>query len=217
MKERLIGAAVLVALAVWLIPWVLDGPGPTAGADAERLELPAAQNAGAERTQTIRLDENRDSPLPAARNPTPAAPSPPPQPSARTVEPVAQPAAPLAEPQPQPPAPLAESEPQPPAPLAEPAPLDPSRGTQVTEAEPLADGGGDWMVQIGSFGREDNARRLADRAAAAGFAARVSTFVAGNGPMFRVRVGPQPTRERAADVASSLRTHGFVAQVVGRD
>ena len=26
LKERLIGAAVLVALGVWLIPWVLDGP-----------------------------------------------------------------------------------------------------------------------------------------------------------------------------------------------
>ena len=26
LKERLVGAAVLVAIAVWLIPWVLDGP-----------------------------------------------------------------------------------------------------------------------------------------------------------------------------------------------
>ena len=26
LKERLIGAVVLVVLGVWLIPWVLDGP-----------------------------------------------------------------------------------------------------------------------------------------------------------------------------------------------
>ena len=46
LKERLIGASVLVGLAVWLIPWVLDGPLPDtefeAGASARRRALAAA-------------------------------------------------------------------------------------------------------------------------------------------------------------------------------
>ena len=66
LKERLVGAAVLVALAVWLIPWVLNGPERAVEAEPEALELPAAQGSASMRTQTIRLDENRDPPTPAA-------------------------------------------------------------------------------------------------------------------------------------------------------
>ena len=42
LKERLIGAAVLVALGVWLIPWLLDGSARPRDADMAALELPAA-------------------------------------------------------------------------------------------------------------------------------------------------------------------------------
>ena len=73
------------------------------------------------------------------------------------------------------------------------------------------------MVQLGSFGEEENARRLADRVTTFGFTPRVSTYTASGRPMFRVRVGPETSRERAAAVASSLSAHGFVAQVVSQD
>lgn len=60
LKERLIGAAVLVALAVWLIPWILDGPPPEAPAEpGEALALPALDEAPALRTQTIDLSARR--------------------------------------------------------------------------------------------------------------------------------------------------------------
>jgi DedD protein len=56
LKERLIGAAVLVALGVWLIPWLLDGaPRPPESAEPA-LELPAAADSAPMRAQTIRLD-----------------------------------------------------------------------------------------------------------------------------------------------------------------
>jgi cell division septation protein DedD len=42
LKERLVGAAVLVAIAVWLIPWVLDGPEAPLESGASALQLPAA-------------------------------------------------------------------------------------------------------------------------------------------------------------------------------
>jgi DedD protein len=57
LKERLIGAAVLVALGVWLIPWLLDGSAGSRESDAPALELPATPDATPMRAQTIRLDQ----------------------------------------------------------------------------------------------------------------------------------------------------------------
>ncbi|MDX1561366.1 MAG: hypothetical protein R3305_00470, partial [Gammaproteobacteria bacterium] len=62
-KERLVGAAVLVALGVWLIPIVLDGPdepgASNPAADGASLELPAADESGAPiRTETVELDSS---------------------------------------------------------------------------------------------------------------------------------------------------------------
>lgn len=44
-KERIVGAAVLVALGVWLIPWILDGPDDVVQelAALPEIELPAAE------------------------------------------------------------------------------------------------------------------------------------------------------------------------------
>src|ERR1700704_6226731 len=66
LKERLVGAAVLVAIAVWLIPWVLDGPeNPVETGDAS-LQLPAAQEPVPMRTQTLKLGEPPAAAQPAA-------------------------------------------------------------------------------------------------------------------------------------------------------
>jgi DedD protein len=73
---------------------------------------------------------------------------------------------------------------------------------------------GDWAVQLGSFGDEDNARRLADRVAALGHAPKISTYRAGGRVMYRVRVGPQATRAAAEAARSALAAHGVTAQVV---
>ena len=212
LKERLIGAAVLVALAVWLIPWVLNGPEPAVEAESEALELPAAESSSTVRTQTIRLDENRDPPTPASRDETVAAPTPAPS---ETV------AAPTPEPAPEVAAPRIETSPPEPPPQAastneEPDPPEEPQAPLVSD-EPTPSGGEAWMVQIGSFSEEDNARRLVQRVATFGFNARVSTFNASAGPMYRVRVGPESSRERAVAIASSLSAHGFVAQVVSQD
>ena len=43
LKERLVGAAVLVAIGVWLIPWVLDGPEEPLETGARSLQLPPAE------------------------------------------------------------------------------------------------------------------------------------------------------------------------------
>ncbi len=65
LKERLVGAAVLVALGVWLIPWVLDGSEQTTSSEPETLTLPVPAEATQLRSQTISLDSERESPTPA--------------------------------------------------------------------------------------------------------------------------------------------------------
>lgn len=227
MKERLIGAAVLVALAVWLIPWVLDGPDgpePVVEADSGALELPAAESSSAVRTQTIQLDETREPPTPAPRSEPSAVPSPRPvpAPTARTLE--TRPAdEPLESAVSQAvdvvPEPTRVAAPEPtarPEPTASPEPAV-SQEPSSSPATPVPADGEAWMVQIGSFSEEENAHRLAARVGTFGFSARVSTFAGSGRPMFRVRIGPEPSRERAVAVASSLTAHGFVAQVVSQD
>ena len=95
-----------------------------------------------------------------------------------------------------------------PAPVAAPAPQPPAPSKQQ------AAGAGDWTVQLGSFGEEANARRLAQRASTFGYKAEVSSYRSGGRTLYRVRVGPQATRGAADAAASALRAHGLDARVV---
>jgi cell division septation protein DedD len=69
-------------------------------------------------------------------------------------------------------------------------------------------------VQLGSFGEEGNARRLAQRAGTFGYKAEVSSYRSDGRTLYRVRVGPQETRAAADAAASALRAHGIDARVV---
>ena len=66
LKERLVGAAVLVAIGVWLIPWVLDGPENTLDTSGSSLQLPAAEEPMPMRTRTLRLGNEPLEPQPKA-------------------------------------------------------------------------------------------------------------------------------------------------------
>src|SRR5688572_4414896 len=176
MKERLVGAAVLVAIAVWLVPWVLDGPEGGVETPGSSLQLPSAEEPMPMRTQTLRLG---DAPESAAETVTPPAVTPPatttPVESSetateRTAEAREQPEV-AAEPAP---TRVAEARPETTAPAAvppTPAPTSP--------AKPPAAATGDWTVQLGSFSEEANARRLAQRAATFGHKAEVSSYRSG--------------------------------------
>ena len=187
LKERLVGAAVLVALGVWLIPWVLSGPERSTRTDADALEFPVPADSSVLRSQTITLDNDREPPTPAVGH-------------AETQTEVAGNAA------------VQETDSPPPAASRVSAPPSVSPPDSVR----AADGAG-WYVQIGSYADEENARRQADRVSTYGYEARVSSFDSSGRSMRRVRVGPQASRERAETVASALSAHGFVAQVVVED
>lgn len=74
LKERLAGAVVLVLLAVWLIPQVLDGPDDADQRATQTLTLPAPDKETGVRTQTVRLDAKRASPT-ATKPPEPSKPA----------------------------------------------------------------------------------------------------------------------------------------------
>ena len=185
LKERLVGAAVLVAIGAWLIPWVLDGPEEISQPAATALELPvpSAENPPV-RTETVVLDR-RESPV---ADPSPTAPASSTAATSRDDFGTADSSR------------LSSS----PAPVAKPASVP---------AAPAASSEPEWYVQIGAFGDQDNAQRQAARVGTFGFDAHVSAFPGGGGIVHRVRVGPQSTRERAEAIVSSLSAHGFVAQV----
>ncbi|HVJ29958.1 MAG TPA: SPOR domain-containing protein [Gammaproteobacteria bacterium] len=210
LKERLVGAAVLVAIAVWLVPWVLDGPEDGAETPASALQLPSAEEPMPMRTQTLRLGDASET---SAESAPAAAATPSPQPAVATAEPAKdQTAAPrdagaVAEPQPQAETTLAAAT----APAERPPPAATASAPPKPE-QPKAVG--DWTVQLGSFEEEANAKRLAQRAGTFGYKAEVSSARSGGKTLYRVRVGPQATRGAADAAASALRAHGVEARVV---
>ena len=225
LKERVIGASVLVGLAVWLIPWVLDGPLPDA--ETGTVWTPSAERSAPVRTQTIRLEGQQAAPAPVTETDIPGAPesqgsdasagdlpeiTAAVQPDTSATPSMRSTAEVLLDASNGSAATVAAGSPRPVA--SEPdAPT--SAGTPST-AEPTATASG-WVVQVGSFGDEENARRQADRLEDAGYTARLYPVRSGGRLMYRVRVGPESSREGADEIASSLRDEGFVAQVVSGD
>ena len=226
LKERLIGAAVLVALGVWLIPWLLDGRQEQVELETSRstVRLPAPDGPLPVRTQTLNVDAARSEPPASETHPDAAEPVPTPA--------VAETAVAVAEP---PPAPAPESAPAPkqaapqkaaadhaaaqrvatgppPAPASKQAPKPAaSASSQATPAR------GDWAVQLGSFGAEENAKKLAQKVNVYGYKPEVATIRASGRAMYRVRLGPYRSRAEADAAASAVSAHGFSAQVVAAD
>jgi len=188
LKERLVGAAVLVAIGAWLIPWVLDGPQRIDATESTAIELPAPPlDAPPVRRETLVLDR-RESPTAASLE----APAPAGSTAAVTATPPAT-AAPVAA-----------------SPARQPEPRKAAADAE-TAAAPT---GTQWYTQLGAFGDVGNADRLAARVATYGYEATVSASPGGGGTVHRVRIGPEETRARAEAIASALSAHGFVAQVV---
>jgi len=83
------------------------------------------------------------------------------------------------------------------------------QSTLAQNNPPTSTESGTWMVQVGSFGEEQNARRLADRVATLGLTARVFPSTSNGRSIFRVRVGPTSSHQSAAAVATFLSANGF--------
>jgi DedD protein len=189
LKERIIGAAVLVVVVVLVVPVFLDGPPQSGEIVSERVPLPGQAAEG--ETRTVVLDRDRDEPVPV--------PAPVTEPETERAQPVQ----PESKPEPKPEtSPEPEPKPEPAKPAAQqPAPA----GESPT---------GMWAVQLGSFGNQQNAERLAADLRKQGFAAFLSQLSTGSGELHRVRIGPQKDRESAEAMAERLAKAGHKGQVV---
>ncbi len=215
------GAAVLVAVAVILIPEMLSGP---SGSDAAPAGAARTAEEGGVRTYTIDLGERARSganeAVPFEAGNTAAVeetPVPPPeveqQPNVPAVAPAT--AVPLANV----PAVVASTEPTPAERSVAPVKAPPaSTPAPVPEAAAtVRPSGGQnlpWVVQIGSFARQDTADRLSQDLKRRGYASFVVPFKPGAQTLYRVRVGPMRERTEADAIVQKLKREGTAATVV---
>lgn len=192
LKERIIGAVVLVVFAVLIVPVFLDGPPADGDIVTERVLLPGQEG---QETQTVVLDRDRKDPVPVATTPAPAR-----QDNAVTEQPVLR-----EEPEPVVVQPPPEKAPDTAPEQAEPKPA---------ASQPVASTTGMWAVQLGSFSSKDNAEKLAADLRKQGYAAFLSQLPTDKGLLHRVRIGPQKDRASAEAMASRLAKVGHKGQVV---
>ncbi len=181
LKERIIGAAVLVLFVVLVVPVFLDGPPGDTEIVSEPVLLPGQEG---QETRTIVLDRDRTEPVPSSANeesPQPLARQEKPAVTAVDEEPVTEP---VVEPVAEPPAETVTEEP-----AGEPAVDEPA--TRPAEPPRTASTTGMWAVQLGSFSNKENAEKLAADLRRQGYAAFLSQLETTGGQLHRVRIGPQ--------------------------
>ncbi|MEO0576475.1 MAG: SPOR domain-containing protein [Pseudomonadota bacterium] len=239
MKERLIGAIVLVTVAWLLIPVFLDAPSSQTAGEDTWVTLPRAEEgttpAVPTRRETIVLQEPErpepDDEQAVANLPAPSAVVP----STRDETPLPNPdsvpaqvqAAAVDEPErtpPQQPAPsrAASAESAEPQFVAQSAAVaDEPPATQsapptapVETARQVTSGAQMWAVQLGSFSNEGNAQRLAAQYRADGLLAFVSRVEQGGRTLHRVRIGPDTDRSVSDAIVARLTAAGQTARTV---
>jgi DedD protein len=210
-KERLVGASILVVLIVLIVPELLSGPAPAPV--GPKLSVSAPEPV---RNVTVDLATAKAPALEPAMDPaaTPGAAAagaeaeagagtaagtganvPPPQaaPSAAAAPPAAG-------------AQNADSS----APL-ESAASAPTTAAPAAVAKPAAHG---WSVQLGSFASRANADKLARQVKGQGFSVFVVPGGSGAAERYRVRIGPLADRTAAAQAEAKLKALGHVGTVL---
>lgn len=206
LRQRLVGAAVIIALAVIFVPMLLDSPDEATGTQQVDLTIPPRAEPGVE-TRRLPLDPGMTAPQP-------------------TAEPVADGGDDVAEPVPEPnaaaTAPLVDTPAQPvPAP-AKPAqapvaaPVAPPPATPAP-AMPAPARGGRFVAQFGSYAERSNAEALIRDLAKAGVPADIETLSGTSGrPLHRVRSRAYATRTEAdaARLGAQRQIAGLASSVV---
>jgi DedD protein len=228
LKERLIGATILVVLIVLIVPELLSGPRPP-GAPPLSIGQPAAS-----RNVSIDLATSKATPAPqaldgasasavdASRLNVPASAA---TPGGISPDTAASDAAPslnspgLTSGAPPTIATLRAQEESPPA--LESPPSSPKLSTQI--ARPRAAGDVStvgaqahhaWAVQLGSFARKANAEKLAHQLKTKGSSVYVISSGSGASLRYRVLMGPMADREAAERTVVKLKAEGQAATIV---
>lgn len=217
-KERLVGAAVLMAAAIIIIPEMLSGP--------DRNTDESGQRTGAEtslKTYTIDLNQPPGSSV-AAKAVDDRAPPPEqvaPQSASGDAEtprstnqakPEAEDAQKPASDAPSSPAPTVAAAPRIESPS--PARMTAQSQTPALASRPSAPTSGAWAVQLGSFAKQATAERFANELRGEGHSAFVMPVRSGAATLYRVRVGPMPDRAAAEAALRTLKAKASGAAVV---
>ena len=208
LKQRLIGASVLIALAVIFFPMFLDGSGQKGRVTNKSIvipepefkfedQLPRIEDMGAEPLATSSLQSNS-----VATPETTIKPE-----DSSNTAPSTEPTQPPAKSQPvtKPPT-LSKKQ----TPLASnPTPETRSKPTPKTRSEPKPTTKANstplgWVVQVGSFKHKKNAVNLRNKLRRAGYAAFEDTSGNSKSPIYRVKVGPESRRDRAIALRARL-------------
>jgi len=181
LKQRLVGAIVLISLAVIFLPMLFSGngqfqsrfqsgipPQPSYDIVASQLKVPEqVPSKVLEKVPLIQPTESK------ASNETPAT-----QASAQIEQ--------------------SHTDPDPSVP-ENPTPAINTPSSQ--KATPPVTG---WVVQVGSFYKKKNAMTLRDRLRKKGLSSFVVTGRGKNGPIYRVRVGPELDRKKADNLLRTV-------------
>lgn len=190
LKQRLVGAVVLVALAVIFIPMLLSGKGDLGGSidgsnipaepDFRFPPVPVSPKAPpVAAAPVVPLgDEEDESPAVSGKSVpgkkvTDHSPTKPPE---KNVEKA--PAKPIS----------------PPVAKAAPAKVEPAKSGKLSG----------WVVQVGSFSARENARALRDKLRKQGYASFVESIKGASGRVYRVRVGPELNKAAADKLRQRL-------------
>lgn len=200
-RHRIVGAVILVALAVIFVPMLLSDRPPSTSApgtgamptpetrvvvtpvplpgDKPEPAKPAADKPAAQRTVTVPVDAAPVKPVTEPDKPK----------TARTVADIVD-----ETPAPRPPADK--------KPSATKTPIEPK------PAKPASSDPGKWVVQVGVFSHLDNATRLRDQLRHKGYSVTLDPPVPEEGKNVRVEVGPY--KDQAAAKAAAARIQGDV-------
>jgi len=208
LQKKLVGAGVLILLAVIFIPMIFDCKKPSEEEVSMQIKLPPKKiveipnrlGPASEPTPPLAVQPEQEAdvvvPLvPAVEDtekpaPAPAAAVIPPPVPAPVVKPV-----------------VAERKPEPAKVAPKPAEPKPVTKAPETAKAPVAAGSfgeSGFVVQVGSFSQERNAAVLASRLASSGFPAFVERSNSAGKWVYRVKVGPRPSRNAADDLRQRL-------------
>jgi len=183
LKQRLIGAIVIIALAVIFIPMILEGPDDELSPRTQ--DMPPPPTIDYQTEVELAVPEEASEPAESLADTTTEQ-----EVSAIPEPPMSQPEAGIVETE----APAKPAEPA----VAKPAsPAIPSRSTTS-----IAPGG--WILQVGSFSQQANALSLRDRLKKSGYQASVKDVKAAGGTIHRVLVGPVSDRPSADKLRNKL-------------
>ena len=213
LKQRLIGATILVAIAVAVLPGLLSGRRevvtlePTrddSGMPLRAHEFSLGETLTAQE-QAVAADELQPDPVPveAVVAPEPLPLTPPPDVPATAApaaanKPAAAPALVVAPPVKAAAVPAATT------------PVKPAAAAPVVSLS-------GWVVQIGSFGTRQKADELVAKLQAKGFRAFTLAYTAAGRTLHRVRVGPEQNRQKAEQIAKRLEADGYPPQVAPQE